>query len=590
MKKLYLLLLILFSSLHAGNQITSYLAPHSPSINLARIRTGLEIITNDLTENKYWPIFSLSTIVNESFRDKHISRCFFGKDLDACTEILTISGSQTDDRCPNEWLADYFGLPTDFKSCIHFRPRLFNALIEPQIFWQCINRVYFLAYMPWGYAQHDLNMAEKVVYCGTNDHAQGYFDTITTPRKNLLHNFCSFASGCAIPQFSQTSFEPLCKAKMNPGTIAITDFAELQLVLGWRAIERYNFHFDINIRGAIPGGTKPKGEFLFEPIIGNGHHYEIGGGISMHYEVWHNLATEQQVTLSFDFAVTHLFKTWQCRSFDLCNKPNSRYMLALQLDTPIEDNLRGQQNGQLEVPTQQFKNNFIPLANITTMPVEVSIDFQLDLAGLITYEKKQWNYVFGYGFWRRSCEIIYPCDETIFDECNFALKGDAHIFGFEIAQENAPIALSATQNRATIHHGRNFPIKGTIETEIIQNGKTNPRIDNPLSAIADSTNSSTFNPLAIAANNAQQINTSIQPILLHTNDIDFNSSSTHASAHKILGYFGYTWKEKKQNPYAGIGAQVELGHDGKSTGADEFDCINCSISFWSVWIKGGFTF
>lgn len=570
-----------------GSQITTFISPHTPSLNIARQRMGLQMLTNYIDEDDHRPILCLTSWVTESFREKQIARCYFGCDYHECCQELTIAGSEVEHRSRHAWLADYFGLPTDFKSLVNFEPIMINAIIEPYIFWQFAPHLFMTAYIPCGYTRWDMHLHECVIQEGTKPLDPGYFTNEATPREDLLPCFTSFINGCAVPQLSNTLFHHLKKARISPCALSKAGVTEGVLTLGWRAVDRESLIFDIYARGAIPGGNRPEGVFLFEPILGNGHHGELGAGLSFECMMWKCEKQEQYIFFSFDFIASHLFANRQCRSFDLCNKPNSRYMLVSKLGTPIDQNLVGFVHDEDITPITQFKREFAPLANFTTLPVKVAIPAQINLSFLVTYEQCQMYWTFGYGFWRRSCENMCPVAPSCLEENMWALKGDAHVIGFEVPS-NTPVPLSATQSRATIHAGRNTPTQGASEPDQITFASQNPFIDNPAPAFADSENTGSNHPLVTTPNGTDQINTSIEPIFVSPCDIDYLSAASHGSAHEIVGQFGYTWYEKRCTPFIGFGAEIELGHGGESTSPRNNQCINCSLSFWSIWLKGGF--
>lgn len=586
-----IIFLLFIQGIFAGSQITTYLTPHTPSMNLARQRMGLEMLTNYIDEDDHRPIFQLTGWATESFREKQIARCYFGCDYNDCTQQLIIAGSQTDGRKRINWLADYFGLPTDYISAVNFEPVMVNVLLEPYVFWQFAPHFYLTAFVPFGYTSWDMKAHECIIKKGINPYAPGYFSDQEVPRDDLLQCFLQFMNG-QTPIIENIEFQPLQNARISKCSLTKSGMTECVFTLAWRAVERESLIFDIYVRGAIPGGNRPEGYFLFEPILGNGHHGELGAGFAFSCMMWERPECEERVFFSFEFAATHLFTTKQRRSFDLCNKPNSRYMLAERMGTPIDQNLVGFVHGENVTPNAQFKHEFAPIANLTTGNVNVSIPAQTDLCFLITYEKQQMYFTFGYGFWRRSQEHIELCTDQFDDTfClephTWAIKGDAHIIGFEIGNDN-PVALSATQSRATIHAGRNTPTKGETDPAEIARAAQNPFIDNPAAALADSENSGIHHPLVTAPGGVDQINTSVEPIFIRRRDIDPLSAASHGSAHQLVGQFGYTWYERCHTPFIGFGAEVELGHGGQSTAARENECINASLSFWSIWLKGGF--
>ena len=73
----------------------------------------------------------------------------------------------------------------------------------------------------------------------------------------------------------------------------------------------------------LPTGNKPKGIYLFEPLVGNNKHFGIimGTYFTRRYEM-----KRFAVNVSADSDTEFLFENTQTRSFDLAGKPWSRYM------------------------------------------------------------------------------------------------------------------------------------------------------------------------------------------------------------------------------------------------------------------------
>ena len=72
--------------------------------------------------------------------------------------------------------------------------------------------------------------------------------------------------------------------------------------------------------GAAPTGKRPKAEYLFEPMVGNGGHWEVGAAFTSHMLFWSSESGESHAGGYLDVNVTHLLKAHQKRCFDLCNK------------------------------------------------------------------------------------------------------------------------------------------------------------------------------------------------------------------------------------------------------------------------------
>ena len=169
----------------------------------------------------------------------------------------------------------------------------------------------------------------------------------------------------------------------------------------------------------------------------------------------------------------------------------------------------------------------------------------------------------------------------------WALKGDAHTFGF-VAQQlppqnlpvGTPVALSATEHKATINSGTNLSDDFASQ---------NHQIDHPQPAFAGNQRLvATINDTTIA----NQINTSIQPQFISFHDIDINSAATSGFSQKIFTHFNHKIAHGETvESYIGIGAEIEFGRQAGPTpaiGADK--CVNCALSYWGMWLKGGVSF
>ena len=584
------LTLTVVASLHAEKQVATYISPHSPSVNAARELVGWEHQINQQTDNGIYTSISFTPELTQSFRRERVAQCLFGDDILECKNTFTVSGSRISKRQEHDWLADYFGLPTDFVSHVRVKPNAFNALFDINFFLgldRLVPGLFFRIHAPVVYTRWDIDICECVQEEGINDHDPGYFNADGIPRNQLLDCFLSFATGNTAPQADGLTFQRLQVAKMSTKSLRKTSLAEVQAAVGWNWIRDW-YHVGFNVRVAIPAGNRPEGEFLFEPIIGNGHHWEFGGGISTHVKVWEQPETNELLELYLDLNATHMFQSKQKRFFDLKEKPNSRYVLAAKFGTTIEDNLKG--NGR--TPVAQFQQEVTSIANLTLFDVKVSNSIQVDLAFMMAYTHNDWHFMIGYGFWSRSCDQFELCCDDRFEKTLWGVKGDAQMFGFEDTAGNPAVALSATQSKATVHRGKNFPILATLTAADITAGKQNNRIDNPRPAFADSNNTMASNELKTTPGGAEQINTSIQPLFITLNTIDFVNSRNRGIAHKIFSHLNHVWEERHRlTPFLGIGGEVEFSQNrGIVPPNEETDCINCSFSFWGVWLKGGVTF
>lgn len=603
--KLFLLLLLPLTIHPQNSQVITIISPRSQGFNIPRQVAGCDFVTHCAEPETLYSTYALSLQAQSSFRSERINQCLFGQDIiwpgkddTEWKDFIIVSGSQTENRAPQkEWLADYFGLPTDFRSMVRFRPRVNNVVVEMQSFFSFNNvkkGLYAELFLPIVYTNWDLNMRECVITEGKNDYVPGYFNTAGVDREDLLTGFMQYISGYRMPEIANLTFQPLRFGKMSPCSLRATHCAELRANFGYDHFIKNIHHIGVKMQVAAPLGNRPKGIYLFEPIVGNQHHWELGIGATAHALVWDNKIEEERVDFYMNFLINHMFGSHQRRSFDLKGKPNSRYMLAEKM-TSNTDNLMGNDTRSIA----QFDRQVTSIINLTTYDVLVKVSVQADVALYCTYTHKNNYWTFGYNAWKRGCESISIKNRWHFPERTWTIKGDAQVYGF-IGEQNSPddlpigtpIPLAATQTKATINYGANLPKAGVstnpTQRDIqIQNALKNPGIDFPQLAFAGD------NQRIVASTNdltiTNQINTSIQPVFISSFDIDCNSAATSGFSHKIFTHYNHiitTYGRADAN--IGLGSEIEFGRQaGPPPAIGDDKCINCALSFWTIWLKGG---
>jgi len=106
-----------------------FLATRSQSVNAARELVGWQQYINKYDVDSAYGAFSIAVEYTNTFKADQIAKFFFGRDLTFSnyegsdkSRTLLIQGSTVQDRDSRAWLADYFGLPTDFESRVRFNP------------------------------------------------------------------------------------------------------------------------------------------------------------------------------------------------------------------------------------------------------------------------------------------------------------------------------------------------------------------------------------------------------------------------------------------------------------------------------------
>ncbi|MDR3550338.1 MAG: hypothetical protein P4L31_02925 [Candidatus Babeliales bacterium] len=617
-----------------ATQAVPYYSIRPQGVDAARELVGWTRAINQYDTECVYGSVSLTAQYNRSFNGIDIANSLFSSNISLANSCgiagITITGSNLFPDTSSDLLADNFYLPPDFASLLSIEPLIENVIVDIDFYMGLDNWVdglFFRINAPINFSRWSTRIKEAVTAgVGVTGYDPGYFNSTGVPNSALLTSFSEYLSGKVPFGVSGTTFYPLCYAKVDecPGQgQSVTRLAELAAIVGWNFIDRERGHLGVGLLTRAPTGNRPTAKLLFEPISGNGGHWELGAHITSHYTFFE--CDENSLGFYIDANITHLFNARQTRTFDLIDKPLSRYMLAEQLGTPVA-NLIGAPSsaGPFFIPSAQFQNVFSPVANLTTRSLKVSAAVQADIAAQFTYSACDgFTLDFGYNFWVRSC------DKFSFDACitdslcdiscsrasscsssascpefapdTWALKGVAYVVGFDTTTTPiTSIALSATESKTDIYH--TVGEQGSFNNLLIDNSEFaftvvgNP-ITDPTGALA--------------------VFTSINPIFIKESDINF--AGTRGMSHKVYAHMSYTWLEAAcATPFIGMGGFGEFGvnaspcNDKKSSCAQSCvsscpsscasscidscsmvattSCNTASLSQWGVWIKMGASF
>lgn len=559
--------------------------PRSETVNAAREIAGWQEHINDYDVGRTYWSFYMAPEYKRSWHNNQLAQ--FLLDGDGC---FLVQGSRVEGgRQKGSLLADYFGLPSDFQSSIKLSPQITQFVWDMNFYLGLdglCEGLYVRFHAPMVYSKWDLNLTECVQNGGTDAYPAGYMGSQSIARNQLAASFTEAISG----QFcnKQKQCVPFVWGDMeNPLRFGLINgrrnearLSDVHIIVGYNFFNNEDYHGGLNARISAPAGNRPSSHYFFEPIVGNGHHWEVGFGWTSHIIFWSSADELDYAGFWCDVNVTHMFADTQLRSFDFRASPGSRYMLLSKL-TPVTspDVLV---NGD---PIQeQYIGNLSPAINQTTLDVKISLKMQVDMVAKFSVELNGVQVDLGYNLWYRSPEQLV--DRACLAP-GFALKGDAQVYGF-VSQTagnftiNQPLPLNVTQHEATLFGGQdNGNFVAGVEF-------TNANADDPgLAADANGNilyqlNSADSASLGIAQ---QQINGSIDPILLTDADIDVCSAlNPHAISHKIFGNVAYTWEspEVRYAPFLACGTELEW----------RCGCFksNSAISQWGIWAKGGLSF
>lgn len=630
-KKIFSIAALLSMVAAQANNVTPTLVLRSQGFHGDRQKWVGEVPHINLYDMESWyGTLDVAIGYMRSFRDDRLAFCLFGKDLDcsgSCNNEIKVQGSQVASRDAKAWLADYLYLPCNYSGTFSIDPSIQNVVVDLDFYLgldEWVNGMYFRIYGPLNWTKWETG------FCGDNPTADGtgtatcaagYF----TPSgaETFLTTPAEYFKGTAPAVSEGVTFNALQFAKMPNCDETDFGFADLRAVLGWNFLQDEDYNLGAYVQAAAPTGSKRRASYVLNPVVGNGNHWELGGGVHGHYVFWRSEDEEKHFGFYLDVSLSHLFDAKEQRTFDLKNKDNSRYMLASKFkklsgtDVPhlvVADSATLAAGAAAPAgspsPAYVFDNEFTPVANLTTVDLDVNIGIQADVVAMFNFTSRGLSWDLGYNFWGRSCEnfdcalacnscnTVSLTDKTV----RWALKGDARVFGFDITDgDGTPtgeaVPLSAIDSSADIHAGSNAGVT---------NGSRNFGVDNArfaygsvTSALNNNILSNTPSAQGGVADAAFHIKSSKNTLNLLNTD-SYETTATRGISHKVFTHLSYTWDRDNWVPYLGIGGSAEFGQ-GESCGdcdtecatsCDDTcdDCVSCAVSQWSIWVKGGLSF
>ena len=172
-----------------------------------------------------------------------------------------------------------------------------------------------------------------------------------------------------------------------------TRIADIELKVGWDSCSMDCCHLEGYLGLVIPTGNRPKGEFVFEPIVGNNRHFGFMYGSNLGFDLWN--CDDHKIVLEVDWNGRWLFRNHQTRSFDLCDKSWGRYQAVY---ATVEDAQAAFDTGNPDSGTSGI--------NIFTHCVKVSPRFANTFNTAFVYTHCSFMAELGWNFYARQAEKV----------------------------------------------------------------------------------------------------------------------------------------------------------------------------------------
>lgn len=629
------------------------------SLNGARKVSG-EVPGSGLTHlpdmDEWYANFWIAPAYQKTFRPGNIAHTLFDNFLvntpagigngcdNECGESILIQGLNVNDGKPNPlaWRAEDFYLGDDYNGFLTFKPTISNFILDFNFyagFDEWVQGLYLRVYAPFVHTKWNLHMKETIIS----------YDDLQGNTEIFLPTATAYFAGAQPPQGAATVVaSPLAFNQMNGsrnGALNTANdpcdtscdtscgssetrngFGEIRAEFGWDFLRNEDYHLGVFLAAAAPTGNKPCAKLLFSPLVGNGKHWELGGGLTGHWVFWRSEDEASHVGFYSETTVTHLFNAKEQRVFDLVGKPLSRYMLAAKMTQTVDHKLSGTDvAGNTDIDNEetttraqyQWSGEYSPVANLTVQDVNVSVGAQVDLTAWFNYTAGGFSWDLGYNLWLQTCEkfgCTNKCGPVLADGKNiWVLKGKSEATGKGFEDTN-DYALSFSDNTAMINIG-----------EAPEGGFSfnNTGIDNSTKwAINETEVDGVETPQILIVPNEEanvQMHLSLQPEFIKLEDIDKGQKAKGLS-NKIFTHFAYTWDRDGVVPFIGIGGEAEFGSGRCAKSCTEgvvaatpmatpvvtttgdnckkscektcetSCCINNAVSQWGVWLKVGVQF
>lgn len=604
---------------------TTYLQIRSQGANTARELVGWQWDINKPCMTKNYGAAYFAFEYQQTSNSQGLAQALFG------SSTLSFAGSLVPNRNPNDFLAENFGLARDFKGSVTFAPFIRNIIFDLGLYFgldEYLQNFYVRVHMPFAQTTYELQSRNCNSECeGSIATSPFFYTTLYAPGFASTTGFTPIFSIKDALSGIQTYGDMTAqwkKGRFNFQPSVLGGLADLDIIFGYNCINNPKARLGLYLQMVLPTGTRPDGEYIFEPILGNGHHFELGGGLSAQGLFWETECSALGIFVEGN--ITHMFFDRQCRVFDFVKNdinpfggPFSRYLLLK------------------EFTSFYYRGNLVPAVNINNRPCDVEIKVKADFSLKLAYQKCGFNIDIGYNIYGNSPESIclasnMPCDVVCpvleFDtrvSSQYGLKGTEDVWSptYLIAESGAeyyilpdgttnPVLNPYTQPAGC--NDSNFPDVGGTFVVTYTNPNNLTQSDSNIYHAGTPKCTNAVNPVvpgdcyvSLSTSGTQvkdnrvnitdltiankycvvPYNVPVSPSSLIdlscSLDVD-SAASPGMLTQKIFGHVSYSWDDKcGWFPHVGFGVEAEF------TTRRPAQCL-IDYSAWGFWIKGGLSF
>ena len=219
------------------------------------------------------------------------------------------------------------------------------------------------------------------------------------------HHDLHFKETIESTTFDPSSFLTIGEALNNPDWVygkwrtkglSKTGLDDVLFKIGYGVFRWNRLRLELYVSFLIPVNEAQTAECVFEPMVGNGDHFQVGGGLN--FEAEFVKSKHHGLSLLLDVDYRYGFSGTEKRSFDIMGKPWARYMNYQEENKTVAD--------------------IRPGINFFTRELDVRPESSLDLWAALHYRYSVFNIETGYSFWWKTKESVslkepWPFDMSI---------------------------------------------------------------------------------------------------------------------------------------------------------------------------------
>lgn len=571
---------------------------------------------------------------SQSMKNQNIKGSLFGP---VRGQPVVFSGVKAAEKNSFDLRADDFGLAPNFLGKLYVSPQISNYILDFSLqfnlekFSERFERAYFRINSCLVNSVWDLNVEENKLQSKTKEFSNFPPTYMSVSAAKSAPNIETALSGDFLFGDMKTKWKyGKFKFKHNSSF----GISNIDLILGYDFLRRDYCHFGGFFKTGIPTGTKPDARYFFQPIIGNGHHWELGFGIDAHYNLLN--CNETCLQLYINGCISHLLPDVQYRSFDFNSSFSergsffqsgrlSRYLLLKEFD----------QAGN-------YKHNLVNAINLNTAKIKSTFDLQADFSTQLIFRKCGLNLGIGYNVYFRSAEDLkLKSSFSFYDKSSkkYGIKGGTGVasrlweawplnpnFGkftgklYTLNSTESKVRLlnlkgvldaryidnqmyllpPVTEEREVKCSNPPFPDYSTYQVGMRWDDLSQPPLDYIANADMIDSDSIIFVdkngnqiPVPTISNGmidyckisdliAQGATFKPAPVLLTDNDVDLCSGRIPSQiTHKFFAYLTYAWEDCCcWQPFIGIGGEIETAPR----------CKTATLNQWCLWLHFGISF